>query len=296
MLQVFEPTEIKARHLTEDDDLIRAQDIPERMQLSQSTLSSTSTLSLHPPLSENDLDDAATWVLTRLSAQKERDFFRADGKYFRLLGDLVQAITHALRFLFVQEFEVPYVWTHKRDYTFYFNPEDSIPQVELLSLEELWRVYSLGQKYRSLLERRSSLDALYRKLGVSDEYYENDIRRRMETVEVVADATDWLNLKYREKKKDLRDTVDDADAEAPKHKLPSRISAYEIAKKSVVSGLADVSGQLFLHPSDSSLNSVPGFWYHDVERGSKLFYWRKNTFCGRSRAQPACPCRYLCGP
>jgi transcription elongation factor SPT6 len=212
------------------------------MQLSHSTLSSTSTFLPQLPLSENNLDDAATWVLTRLSSQKERDFFRADGPYFDLLGDLVQAITYALRFLFIQQFEVPYVWTHKRDYISYFNPQETRPHVELLNLDELWRVFTLGQKYRSLLERRNALDTLYGRLDVNDEYFENEIRRRMDTVEVVADATEWLNLKFKDKKKDIQDSqIGEDGIDAPKHKLPSRISAYEVAKKSVVSQLADVS-------------------------------------------------------
>lgn len=38
-MQVFEPSEIAARFLTADDDVIRAADMPERMQLTTSSLS-----------------------------------------------------------------------------------------------------------------------------------------------------------------------------------------------------------------------------------------------------------------
>lgn len=230
--------------LTEDDDVIRAHDTPERMQLATSSLSQSATLSLQNPLTENDIDDAASWVITRLSPRKERDFFRPDGQYHRFLPELVQAISYALRFLFVQEFEVPYIWTHKRDYISYFNPADLKTRVELLSLEDLWRVYAVGQKYRSLVERRAALDSLYGRLGVSDEYYENEIRKKVETVEMVADATEWLGLKHRESKKhrqfEFQFHDDEEQPEAQKRKLPSRTSAYEIAKNSVVAKLAQV--------------------------------------------------------
>ena len=231
--------------MTEDDDLIRVQDIPERMQLATSALSESATLSLHDQLSENDLDDAASWVITRLSSRKERDFFRPDGEFHRYLPDLVQAITNALRYLLVQQFEVPYIWTHKRDYISYFNPADLRARVELLSLDDLWRVYTLGQKYRSLLERRQALDAAYSRLGVTDEYFENEIRKRIESVEMVADATEWIGMKYRDDKgKDkfaLHFHDDEEQVEVTKRKLPSRISAYELAKKTIVSKLAKVS-------------------------------------------------------
>ena len=45
--------------LTEDDDLIRAHDTPERMQLATSSLSLSATLTLQSPLTEADLNDAS---------------------------------------------------------------------------------------------------------------------------------------------------------------------------------------------------------------------------------------------
>ncbi|TFY57669.1 hypothetical protein EVJ58_g6888 [Rhodofomes roseus] len=262
---VFEPSEIRARMLTEDDDLIRATDTPERMQLATSALSASSTMTLHKPLTENDLDDAASWVITRLGTRKERDFFRGDGQFHRYLPDLVQAITCAMRFLFVQEFEVPYVWTHKRDYISYFNPAELNAEVQLLSLEELWRVYTLGQKFCSLLERRSALDSLYGRLGVSDNYYEIEVRKRVDTVETVADATEWLSMKYREDKKnrvELHFHDDEEQIDIKKHKMPSRISHYELAKKSIASKLAEGYG---IQPHQVVLNFLAEEHTHFVE-------------------------------
>ncbi|KAA1471105.1 transcription elongation factor Spt6 [Dentipellis sp. KUC8613] len=265
---VFEPSEIKARLLTEDDDLIRAQDIPERMQLATSTLSSSSTLSMFKPLAEEDLDDAATWVLTRLSQRKERDYFRPNGQYFNLLEDLVGAITLALRFLFVQEFEVPYIWAHKRDYVSYPTASDSRNKVELLNLEELWRVYALGQKYRSFIERKKALEALYDRLGVTDEYFDSEIRRKIDGIEMIADATEWLGMRYSDKKKEKNqyDLHFHDDAEEPtevkKRKLPSNLSAYELTKKSIVSKLAEGFG---IKPQEVVINFASSETAHFVE-------------------------------
>ena len=249
--QVFEPSEIRDRLLTEEDDIIRYQDAPERHQLAASTLTQSSGLSTLVPLTLDDLDDASTWVLTRLSERKERDYFRQDGQYFHLLEELVASITFTLRCLFIQEFEVPYIWVHKRDYISYFNAQDIRTRVELLSLGELWRVFDLGQKYRSLLERKRVLETYYTRLGVTDEYYEMEIRRKIDSVEMVSDATEWLGLKFKNSDKN-RDQFelrfhDDEDqtTSVKKKKLPSRVSSYELAKHSVVSKLAEV----WLHSS-----------------------------------------------
>ena len=239
---MFEPSEIRTRMLTEDDDLIRAQDIPERMQLATSSLSSSSTLSLHTQLTEEDLGGAAMWVTQKLSLQKNRDFFSSDGVHQQLKGALVMAVTFALRQIFIEEYEVPYIWVHKRDYISHF--EDGQPRFELLNLKELWRINSLGQKYRSLFERRNALAVSYERLQVKDEYYEDEISQQIDSVEVVADATEWLSMKYKDKKQETVSEFrfhDDEDLEPnKKRKMPSRISAYEVTKKSIASKLAQV--------------------------------------------------------
>lgn len=227
--------------LTEDDDLIRAQDIPERMQLATSSLSNNATLSLHQNLTEADINDAASWVTSRLSSRKTRDFFSPDGPYHMYSEALVLAVSYSLRFLFIHEFEVPYIWTYKRDYISYFNPQAMRTRVELITLSELWRIHALGQKYRSLLERRNALIASYTRLDVQDEYFELSIRPKFECVEMVADATEWLSMKYKANKQDSFDfRFHDDDEHDRKRKTPSRISAYEIARKSIVTRLADV--------------------------------------------------------
>lgn len=229
--------------LTEDDDLIRVQDIPERMQLATSSLSQSTTLSTHKTMTEADLDGAAMWVTQRISSRKNREYFGVDGQFQHLKGALVMAVTFALRYLFVEEFEVPHIWAHKRDYLCHFDITDIRTRKELLSLNELWRIYSLGQKYRSLLERKRALATLYERLQVQDEYYEKEILPKVDSVELVADATEWLQLKYKEKKNDFIEArlQEDEEADFKKPKMPSRISAYEVAKKSIVSKLAEVS-------------------------------------------------------
>ena len=247
VIQVFEPSEIKARLLTEDDDLIRAQDRPERMQLATSSLSQSATFSAYKPLLESDLGGAAHWVTTRISAAKMKEFFSIGGEKTDFQEDLILAVTYALRFLFIDEFEVPYIWTHRRDYLRAFNPQDIRSQPELISLPELWRIYSLGQKYRSLIARHAGLDASYIRLGVQDDYFENDIRQQIDSVDGVADATEWLAMKYKDKKRTISEFYfhdDDELPETKKRKMPSRISAYEVAKKTIVSKLAQVCLQV----------------------------------------------------
>ncbi|KAF8964059.1 transcription elongation factor SPT6 [Flammula alnicola] len=263
---VFEPSEIRKRMLTDDDDLIRGQDIPERMQLATSSLSGSSTLSLHTQLTEEDLGGAAMWVTQRISTSKNKEFFTPDGVHQHLKGALVMAVTFTLRQIFIEEYEVPFIWAHKRDYISHFDVNDIRSRVELLNLTELWRINSLGQKYRSLLERRRALHTSYERLQVKDEYFEDEIQTQIDSVEVVADATEWLSMKYKDKKQDsafeFRFHDDDEPETSKKRKMPSRISAYEIAKKSIVSKLAEKFG---IQPHQVVLNFLASHHVHFVD-------------------------------
>jgi transcription elongation factor SPT6 len=210
-------------------------------------------------MQESDIDEAAQWVTPRLSPKKVREYFHPEGARSHLQGHLVLAVSNALKFIFVDEFEVPYIWTHKRDHISYFEVKDIRTRIELISLSELWRIYALGQKYRSLLDRRTLLEAAYARLELRDEYYEDHVRPKISGVEVVADATEWLAMKYKDKKQisfELHFHDDEERPEVKKRKMPSRISAYEVAKKSIVSKLAKVCAGFGCH---SSTHLVPSF-------------------------------------
>ncbi|KAH6891839.1 hypothetical protein BKA70DRAFT_1440796 [Coprinopsis sp. MPI-PUGE-AT-0042] len=199
---IFETSEIQRRFLTDDDELVRARDIPERMQLASSSLSQSFSLALYGAMNEEDPGGAAMWPL------ESHPFM---------------AVTFALKCLFVGQYEVPYVWVHKRDFMAHFDPNDS----ELLDLTELWPILGLGQKYRSLIERRKALSSLSSRLHAPDEYFESDI------------------LFQKDKNRDVITEFrlhnnEEQPREVKKHKMPSRVSAYEMAKKSIASKLAEV--------------------------------------------------------
>lgn len=234
--------------LNEEDDLVRARDMPERMQLASSTLYLPASLHSLEPFSKSECVEAASWVTPRLGAAKERDFFKSDGRHHFLLGQLVESVTQVIEYLFVQQLEVPYIYAHRRDYISYFNLKDfRAPRVELLNQEDLWRIHALGKKYRSLLDRQKALQSIYEQRGIKDEYYEEHLKTSMDSLDAVMDITQWLDLRYKEPKNKLNFPFDDDidQAETKKHKLPSRVSAYELAKKSVVAKLADVSKNFF---------------------------------------------------
>jgi transcription elongation factor SPT6 len=220
--------------------------LPERLQLTTSTLSPNQSVAFPEPLTEAECTDAASWITPRLGIEKENRFFKPSGEHYHLLSELVQAVTRVLQFLFMNNNEVPYIYAHRRDYL--LQSEIKPGRAELLNLDDLWQIYSLGLKYRSLCMRRKVLRKSYEKLGVSDEYFEKHLLVNMDAVEMVVDATQWLGMKYKEKKGDDMEFAfhDDepSQTESKTHKKPNRSTAYDLAKKSIVSKVAEVRGIL----------------------------------------------------
>ena len=70
------------------------------------------------------------------------------------------------------------------------------------------------------------------------------ISQQIDSIEVVADVTEWLSMKYKDKKHVITPKFrfqDDEDPEVTKkRKMPSRLSGCEVTKKSIVSKLAQV--------------------------------------------------------
>ncbi|EEB96224.1 hypothetical protein MPER_04675, partial [Moniliophthora perniciosa FA553] len=93
-------------------------------------------------------------------------------------------------------------------------------------------------------EGRQAWTASYSRLGVEDTYYSEEILPAINSVEVVADVTEWLLMRHKDKRQEENSIHfhDDEEPEVKKHKMPSRVSAYEFAKKSIVSKLADAFG------------------------------------------------------
>lgn len=224
-----------------DDNVIRANDIPERMQLATSSLSSSSTLTLPSEFPVSELDAASYWVSLRISPRTEHEIFRPDGKYHEHLEAFSAAVSDALHSILCKNHEVPYIWTHRRDNLSVFTPGGNPPRIELLSRTELWRVGVLGARYRALYERKETLRQTYERMGVEDKYYEGDIIDQVDSVEVVTDVMDWLCMKYPDRHRDALEVVE----AGRQQKKPNRVSAYERVKATPISKLAIVRSSSF---------------------------------------------------
>ncbi|KAI9753498.1 MAG: hypothetical protein M4579_005130 [Chaenotheca gracillima] len=202
---VFEHSQLAERFLTDDDNLIRWADEPERFQLARKPYK-------HVLLTDEQFKEEALWIANLMLPKK------------RLQSDLVEpfqkAIGKVLEFFITDEVEVPFVFQHRKDYLIHaakipsspdpYNPdapEYVVSAEKLLIQNDLWQVLDLDLKFRALIEKRNTLQRTYDKLneesGVQDAIFET-LLPKAETVEELQDIQDYLHFQHASHLKDIQ--------------------------------------------------------------------------------------------
>jgi len=200
---VFEPSQLKEKLLTDEDNQIRVVDEPERFQLDRKPFKEQQT-------SAEYFKEEARWITNLMWPKKQ------------LPGDLHspfnKAIGKVLEFFIIDGVEVPYVFQHRRDYLIHAKkirnqdgrdhpdaPEYTVDAEKLLTQDDLWRILELDIKFRSLVEKRNALEKSVDNLkeaGVQDEILEEMIDQGA-TLEELQDLQDYLNFQYSAQLKDI---------------------------------------------------------------------------------------------
>jgi transcription elongation factor SPT6 len=199
---VFEPSQLKEKLLTDEDNQIRIVDEPERFQLDRKPFKEQHT-------SAEYFKEEARWITNLMWPKKQ---LPGD-----LHGPFNKAIGKVLEFFIIDGVEVPYVFQHRRDYLIHAKkirnqdgrdhdgPEYTVDAEKLLTQDDLWRILELDIKFRSLVEKRTALEKTYRNLreaGVQDDVLE-DMMHQAATLEELQDLQDYVNFQYSSQLKDI---------------------------------------------------------------------------------------------
>ncbi|KAK1749981.1 Oxysterol-binding protein-domain-containing protein [Echria macrotheca] len=193
---VFEPSQLKERLLTDEDNEIRIFDEPERFQLDRKPFKNLQM--------EEQFREEARWITNLMWPKKQ---LHGD-----LHGPFNKAVGKVLEFFIIDGVEVPYVFQHRRDYLIHAKkirtqgsrddpdaPEYTVDAEKLLTQDDLWRILELDIKFRSLVEKRNALEATIRNLkanaDVQDDMLE-DMVRQAATIEELQDLQDYINFQY----------------------------------------------------------------------------------------------------
>ena len=199
---VFEPSQLTEKLLTDEDNEIRFNDEPERFQIERKPFKNLQ-------ITTEQFREEARWITNLIWPKK---MLAKD-----LESPFTKAIGKVLEFFVIDGVEVPYIFQHRRDYLIHArktrnpthqddDPEYTVDAEKLLTQDDLWRILELDIKFRSLVEKRNALEktvsALQSDADVRDKMVEEMIPKA-ETMEDLQDLQDYVNFQYSAQLKDL---------------------------------------------------------------------------------------------
>ncbi|KAI1608646.1 transcription elongation factor SPT6 [Exophiala viscosa] len=199
---VFEPSQLAEKMLTDEDNAIRYTDEPERHQLARKPYR-------HVELTEDEFKDEAAWISNLMLPGKQ---FTSD-----LHEPFRRSIAHVLEFLVRDDYEVPFIFQNRKDYLLHVvnkvvgREEDGTPRTvadatRLLVQRDLWQIFEHDLKYRAIVEKRQALQKTYQDLksaSVSNDTMFEKMLPMAATMEELQDLQDYLYFEYASQLKDL---------------------------------------------------------------------------------------------
>lgn len=207
---VFEPSQLVDKMLTDEDILIRSIDIPERYQLARKPFKE---LALSADDMRAYIAKEAEWMCALMGPKKQ-----LSGEIKTIFEKIVKTILH---FMIVDNFDIPFIFSTRKDYLIYdervpLSPhadddkEDDIKfttrPIRLLQYTDLWEMSELDLKYRALMEKRESLVTMFTALqghGVEDELF-LEMTEKAQTMEELQDIYDYVHFQYSTQLKDAQ--------------------------------------------------------------------------------------------
>lgn len=194
---VFEPSQLEARLLTDEDNQIRSIDEPERFQLARKPHK-------HLVLTEEQFKEESIWISNLMLPKK------------RLEGDLREpfqkSVAKVLEFMITDEYEVPFIFQHRKDYLIHAakvavtpDPYDQgAPQYntsaqKLLNQSDLWEIFHLDLKFRALIDKRNALQRTYDNLKSISDLHDSVFEEMLPaavTMEELQDVQDYLHFQH----------------------------------------------------------------------------------------------------
>jgi transcription elongation factor SPT6 len=202
---VFEPSQLAEKMLTEEDNVIRHMDEPERFQLARKPYR-------HVILTDEQFREEATWI-SELMLPKRGNLWKRP----ELHEPFRRAVGKVLEYMVSEDYEVPFIFHNRKDYLIHANKtplgkdangdmQYEIEAVKLLFQTDLWEIFELDLKFRGLIDKRNSLQTTYDKL-LSNTVPSDSIFEAMlptaKTMEELQDVQDYLYFQYTSQLKDL---------------------------------------------------------------------------------------------
>ncbi|CAG8566784.1 20142_t:CDS:10, partial [Dentiscutata erythropus] len=175
---ILDDSALKRLKMTSDDIRIKNTDLPERMLL-------RSEIDQGRKLTDAEIEEATKMISEDLAYFNEQ----------RPTNQFMVAVKRVLKCLGQEFFEVPYIYTYRRDYIAEFDDDFSKPPREILTRADLWHIYDLEYKYRLFIKKREEIKETIKKYRIDDDHVDNFLSDAS-TIEALTDLYSYIHHQY----------------------------------------------------------------------------------------------------
>ena len=203
---VFEPSQLVDRMLTDEDNRIRITDQPERFQIARKPYRGLE-------MTEDERREEAIWISGLVFPKKH-------SLTPELQEPFQKAVAKVLEFMNTDSCEVPYIFQHRKDYLIHAEkiavspdpnnpgaPEYTMSAEKLLTQTDLWDIFENDLKFRALLEKRHALQRTYDNLqGLDPDFHDLVIEETLPeavNMEELQDIQDYLHFQHSARLADM---------------------------------------------------------------------------------------------
>ncbi|KAI9376480.1 death-like domain of SPT6-domain-containing protein [Aspergillus egyptiacus] len=236
---VFEPSQLAEKMLTEEDNQIRLTDEPERHQIARKPYRNI-------VLTEEQFREEAAWIANLMLLKKRIEP--------QLREPFQRSVAKVLEFLVTDDWEVPFIFQHRKDYMIHTvkvpsaDPDSSsqytIKAEKLLNMTDLWDIFDYDLKFKALVEKRNTIQRTYdniRSVFSVDDSIVEEMLPAATTMEELQDIQDYLHFQYATQLRDLTLTNGDATGESQRRKALTK-NFFERVRASKSYGLVRAFG------------------------------------------------------
>jgi transcription elongation factor SPT6 len=234
---VFEPSQLIEKMLTDDDNIIRQTDVPERYQLARKPYKDFKELSDDEQAAR--LKEESQWISNFVFPRK-----RLEAK---LREPFEQAVKQVLEFMNVNNFEPAFIFQNRKDYLIHSEqvpatpdpsrpdaPDYTIKAEKLLNQDDLWNLVEQDLKFRAFVERREaiqkSLDMLKEGNPEFNDPIFDDLIPIAASMEDMQDLQDYLNFQYSAQLRDM--SIVEAEANGTQKRARGTRSTWDKVRSS----------------------------------------------------------------
>ncbi|KAG4101878.1 transcription elongation factor Spt6 [Neocallimastix lanati (nom. inval.)] len=205
---VYEPDEIAEKLLTEEDDAIRIKDIPERLQLRF----------INNPPEGDELNREAIFITEKILRERSNNYNGPVGD-----ENIIQtAVRDVLRFLREDNYEIPFIFSHRKDFW-----------KDKLEDNELWQIYDFDEEFQSIESKKKSIYSIYDDLcnnnsEAKDDRSITESLKQLDSIEKAQDLLEYIQIIYGS------DANNESDTDEKRIKRPLKGRFYEKMKRAGV--------------------------------------------------------------